>query len=136
MQFRSLAFISAVACATNPNVTAPGPAATKSDTNTSDSNLPSLSPSAKKATKLTTVELSLPWDNPCSAKETPSCKISIDADAIKAGAYISANIIYGIKAKGFKGNKKTKIFGRNRKGARKNKLSSLVLTFKKGVERG
>ncbi|KAJ9075141.1 hypothetical protein DSO57_1036654 [Entomophthora muscae] len=151
MKFYTLALISAVACATTPNVTtpapagaksnassiaAPTPAGAKSNTNTSDSNLPSLSPSAVKATKLTTVELSLPWESPCSAKETPSCKISIDADAIKAGASISASAVDGIEVKGFKGDKETKISGKSDKDVKKDKLTSVVLTFKKDVAKG
>ncbi|KAJ9075546.1 hypothetical protein DSO57_1035065 [Entomophthora muscae] len=153
MKFYNLVLISAVACATDNNVPTPAPAgansnatndiapatvATKSNATTSDSSAPSFSPNAVNAIKLTSVELSLPWDSPCSETEKPSFKISVDADAIKAGAFISSSDAGGVEVQGFQGDKdvkNTEISGKSEKEVKKDRLTSLVFSFKKSVDK-
>ncbi|KAJ9057852.1 hypothetical protein DSO57_1018602 [Entomophthora muscae] len=168
MKFYNLALISAVACATDNNVPTPAPAgansnatndiapatvatksnattsnattsnATTSNATTSDSSAPSFSPNAVNAIKLTSVELSLPWDSPCSETEKPSFKISVDADAIKAGAFISSIDADGVEVQGFQGDKdveNTEISGKSEEEVKKDRLTSLVFSFKKSVDK-
>ncbi|KAJ9057851.1 hypothetical protein DSO57_1018601 [Entomophthora muscae] len=140
MKFYNLALISAVACATTPSVTTPKASslttvATKSNATTSDSNAPSFNPRAVNAIKLTSVELSLLWDSPCSETEKPSFKISVDADAIAAGAFISSSDADGVEVQGFQDDKVTKISGKTETEVKKDKMTSLVFSFKRSVKK-
>ncbi|KAJ9066252.1 hypothetical protein DSO57_1011359 [Entomophthora muscae] len=123
--------------AAKANATASTAVAGKRSNETATLETPIVTPAAVNANKVSPLELSLVWQSDCKTTQTPSVKISVDANSIDVGAAISSNPNSGFKIQATSNGNPTTLQGSQADDAvAKTNYTSLVYTPEMDVKKG